>query len=468
MRLVLTFLSICGSCVSSPAIAEDQTIAEFRKYAAQKLTGLSEARLDAIVSRVDANSDGMISDAEFAKRLAVFREVKSGPEPWMSDLKKARATAKRLGKPLLIFARADWCPVCRQVEQKTLPDPGVERQLRDFVLLKVNVDKDKETTDELVIAATPTFLIEDGHDVRIAKQLGGPDPRPMADWLSEVQLTFAAADAARKARTLRVLSYNIHHGAGVDGKLDLQRIASVIIQSKADIVALQEVDRATSRTGKVDQAAELARLTKMNVRFGGNIKFGGGDYGNAVLSKFRIKLRKNHALPNIQNGEQRGVLDVDLETKAGPMRMLATHFDHRRPNEERIASAEFVNKLLAAEPKTLTLLAGDLNATPDSETLKILAPNWQLPTRRFPTVPVGNPARQIDYVLAARANRLKLVETKVLSEAVASDHLAILTVIEVLPSEAENEQKERRRGLPESFQRALESIPADKVERAPI
>ena len=81
-----------------------------------------------------------------------------------------------------------------------------------------------------------------------------------------------AGSAFAEERTLRVLTYNIHHGAGVDGKLDLKRIASVITGSKADIVALQEVDRNTARAGKVDQVAELARLTKMNALFGPNIK----------------------------------------------------------------------------------------------------------------------------------------------------------------------------------------------------
>ncbi|MEX2025646.1 MAG: endonuclease/exonuclease/phosphatase family protein, partial [Pirellulaceae bacterium] len=60
---------------------------------------------------------------------------------------------------------------------------------------------------------------------------------------------------------LRVLTYNIHHGEGIDGKLDLPRIARVIESVDPDLVALQEVDRRVERTGSVDQPAELARLT---------------------------------------------------------------------------------------------------------------------------------------------------------------------------------------------------------------
>ena len=55
------------------------------------------------------------------------------------------------------------------------------------------------------------------------------------------------------ATRLRVLSYNIHHGEGLDGRIDLERIASVIRASEADLVALQEVDQSTERSGGVDQ-----------------------------------------------------------------------------------------------------------------------------------------------------------------------------------------------------------------------
>jgi len=70
---------------------------------------------------------------------------------------------------------------------------------------------------------------------------------------------------------LRVISYNIHHGEGVDTRLDLPRIAKVLLSEQPDLVALQEVDERAARTGSVSQPAELARLTAMHVAFGGNI-----------------------------------------------------------------------------------------------------------------------------------------------------------------------------------------------------
>ena len=84
---------------------------------------------------------------------------------------------------------------------------------------------------------------------------------------------------------LRVLTYNIHHGEGVDGKLDLKRIAQVITSVDPDLVALQEVDRGTRRTQEIDQPAELAQLTKMHVVFGGNIRYQGGDLHARVVRR---------------------------------------------------------------------------------------------------------------------------------------------------------------------------------------
>jgi endonuclease/exonuclease/phosphatase family metal-dependent hydrolase len=248
-------------------------------------------------------------------------------------------------------------------------------------------------------------------------------------------LFFSLNPYARSADpvTLRVLSYNIHHGEGIDGKLDLKRIADVILSETPDLVAVQEVDKQTNRTDQVDQPKVLGELTGMHVRFEKNIDFGGGEYGNAILSRFPIRSHKNVHLPNIDNGEQRGVLIADIEVPglAAPVRFLSTHLDYRRPDEERIKSARRINELMQQEfPRALAILAGDLNATPESEPLKILKQQWSLPDDKiYPTIPVEKPTRQIDYVLFRPADSWTVSEVKVLDEKIASDHRAILVVL---------------------------------------
>ncbi len=114
--------------------------------------------------------------------------------------------------------------------------------------------------------------------------------------LTHLALLFLAAIAALppfahadEPTRLRVLSYNIHHGAGIDGRLDLERIARVIQSARPDVVALQEVDRGVARSKRIDEPAELARLTGLRAIFERNITYQGGDYGNAVLTGLPVR-----------------------------------------------------------------------------------------------------------------------------------------------------------------------------------
>jgi endonuclease/exonuclease/phosphatase family metal-dependent hydrolase len=234
-----------------------------------------------------------------------------------------------------------------------------------------------------------------------------------------------------------VLSYNIHHGEGIDGKLDLARIAEIIKSARPDLVALQEVDVETQRSGGIDQAADLSRRTGMQVVFGGNLDYQGGRYGNAVLSRFPILEHRNHALPNPADTEPRGVLEVvvshDGQVGEAQLTFLATHLDNS-DEENRLVSAEWINAFALKRQDSPIILAGDLNAVPGSSVMVEMARSWS-PTGQtpMPTVPVKDPVRQIDYVLYRPAGRWSPVEVRVLPEPVASDHLPILAVLELRP-----------------------------------
>lgn len=256
--------------------------------------------------------------------------------------------------------------------------------------------------------------------------------------LSGLILLGASTGRAENPVALRVLTYNIHHGAGVDGKLDLERIAKVMMSVKPDLIAIQEVDRKTSRTKQVDQANRLAELTGMKVAFGPNIEFGGGQYGNAILSRFPILRSENQKLPNHEMGEQRGALivEVDLPDREENVIFISTHFDHRPDDTERCASAKWMNLLIEEIPDQPIILAGDLNDVIGSKTLTTLDSNWMRTNQKpMPTVPVKNPKRQIDFILSRPAERWKASGQQVLDEAVASDHRAYFSVLTLQPSE---------------------------------
>lgn len=239
---------------------------------------------------------------------------------------------------------------------------------------------------------------------------------------------------ARAPVRLRVLSYNVHHGEGTDGKLDLARIARVVKKASPDLVALQEVDQDTERSGGVDQPRRLGELTKMHVAFGGNLAFQGGRYGNVVLSRFPILAKRNEALPNHDRGEPRGALRVTIDhPRLEKLYFVATHFDHRRAPESRLASVELLNRL-AKRWKRPTILAGDFNATPGSREIRDLIGSWATATPvALPTVPVKRPTKQLDYVFYRRPSEWRVHEVRVLDERVAADHRPVLAVLEARP-----------------------------------
>jgi endonuclease/exonuclease/phosphatase family metal-dependent hydrolase/dienelactone hydrolase len=243
-----------------------------------------------------------------------------------------------------------------------------------------------------------------------------------------------AADTKSNSQILRVLSYNIHHAAGTDGKLDLQRIANVIQSVDPDVVSLQEVDRLARRSGSIDQPSELARLTGMRVCFAENIPLQGGSYGNAILTRFPIDSNSHALLPNHDKGEQRGLLRSRLHWQevgkpAIKLNFTATHFDHRRNDTERVASALQVNEIALSDPETPSLIAGDFNDVRGSTTLDILQKQWTIAGPTLPTIPAAKPTRQIDFILFRPKNRWTIIKTQVLKESVASDHRAILSVL---------------------------------------
>ncbi len=236
-------------------------------------------------------------------------------------------------------------------------------------------------------------------------------------------------------RSIRVMTYNIHHGEGLDKKLDLGRIAEVINGASPDLVALQEVDNGLQRSGSADQVAELGRMTDLEPMSGWNLPMHGGKYGNAALSRFKVELWRNHHLPKLEAAaEQRGLMEVLVRVGGRRVLFLATHFDHRPPEAERLASVKAIRELLEQRPGVAVILAGDLNARPESGTIaalrEFLTDACPADQAAVPTFPADKPDRRIDYVFYRPGTGLKPVSYQVLPEPVASDHRAVLVEFE--------------------------------------
>lgn len=242
---------------------------------------------------------------------------------------------------------------------------------------------------------------------------------------------------AEESRTLRVLCYNIHYGQGTDGVYDIPRLAKVINETKPDLVALQEVDVGVGRSARIHEARELGSLTEMAVRFGPTQHYDGGLYGNAVLTRLPIEDVHIQPLPYSNSNAQRttyprGAISVTVRLENGKrLQFISTHFQHN-VEEDRVAEAKAIVKHFSGADQLPSILAGDMNARPESEPIAILTEHWlHTSDSGFePTAPSGKPSSRIDYIFYQQSTGLKLKESRVIDEPVASDHRPVLAVFE--------------------------------------
>jgi endonuclease/exonuclease/phosphatase family metal-dependent hydrolase len=263
-------------------------------------------------------------------------------------------------------------------------------------------------------------------------------PRLIAPLLAGLMMTFgsSAADAPKPA-TFRVMTYNIHHGEGLDGKVDLPRIADLIKQEGADIVALQEVDKGTQRTAKRDLGAELAKLTGLSCVFSNNYDFQGGEYGNAVLTRFPVRQATNTHYVKVNETEQRGLLQLSLDVRGREVVIMATHIDHRRDDAARWSNVGEIEALAKRYTGKPIILCGDFNDGPTSRVCRRLNETFDDTWARVGqgdgfTIPAEKPSQRIDYLWISKDGDLVPRKAWVpFSE--ASDHRSVVAELALNP-----------------------------------
>ncbi|MDR0796327.1 MAG: endonuclease/exonuclease/phosphatase family protein [Tannerella sp.] len=230
--------------------------------------------------------------------------------------------------------------------------------------------------------------------------------------------------------TIRVMSYNIRNGIGMDNVVDYQRIADIIYDVAPDVVALQELDSVTNRSKGVDVLSQLARLTAMFPVYGASIPYDGGKYGIGVLSKEKPVSWKRIALPGRE--EERSLLLVEFKDYV----LGCTHFSLTA--DDRLASVGIIDQAVKDFDKPV-ILAGDINATPVSPVLDAFRQNWTVlsDTAKF-TSPSDNPRRKIDYIMGYTPKGYTYsVWQKFVLNTLASDHLPLFADIRLKTDKAD-------------------------------
>ena len=220
---------------------------------------------------------------------------------------------------------------------------------------------------------------------------------------------------------LQVMTYNVRHCAGMDLIVDYDRTAAVIVNQQPDVVALQELDSMTGRSGHCYQLGELANRTKYHPVFGSAIDFDGGKYGVGILVREEPLNTKRIPLPG---EEPRVLLVVELKDYV----IACTHLDLEE--DARLKSVPLLVEEAQRWQKPF-LLAGDWNDTLGSKTLQEMTGYFTVLSGNDPTYPADEPQESIDYVAKYNTNSIEMLETTVINEPEASDHRPLMVKMRI-------------------------------------
>lgn len=221
--------------------------------------------------------------------------------------------------------------------------------------------------------------------------------------------------------SLTVATWNVHSGVGRDRRYSPARIADVVLETGADVIALQEVGSRDASDVLLDT---LVRGTGFHAADGWTCKRGGCDFGNVILSRFAID--EAHRLDlTVGSHEPRGALDVVVAAPQGSLRIIATHLG-LRPGERR-AQVKRLLDALEREETLPTVLTGDVNEWYLwGRPLRWLHKHFKA-TPAPATFPAWRPVLSLDRLWTEPANLLAglRVHRSALARA-ASDHLPLV------------------------------------------
>jgi endonuclease/exonuclease/phosphatase family metal-dependent hydrolase len=233
---------------------------------------------------------------------------------------------------------------------------------------------------------------------------------------------------------VRLATFNIKNGLCTDGTCNPDVLAPACLTLRADVLALQEVDREVPRSMRADQTAVVAEHCDLTGLYAPARRLRqGGEYGNALLAAGTIDDVEHVPLPVAPGREARAAVFARAHVNGTPLSVAATHLQNRRGRpprtaaeaDEQLQQLEVVLDALARRPRPRVLL-GDLNAPPEVAELVLEAAGYDVADSE-PTVPVRAPKLRLDYVAV---DGLTILSSEVIDTDV-SDHGAL--VVDVNP-----------------------------------
>jgi endonuclease/exonuclease/phosphatase family metal-dependent hydrolase len=230
-------------------------------------------------------------------------------------------------------------------------------------------------------------------------------------------------------RRLTLATYNVHRCVGGDGHRDPHRIAGVLRELDADVVALQEVESRT--TDAADLLAELVPEGDMAIVPGPTLHRADASYGNALLTRLPVRETRRLDL-SVPGREPRGALRVTMDWAGRELRVAATHLG-LAPGERRIQVRSILSEF-AAEPAGVEVLMGDLNEWfLWGRPLRWLRRRFA-PAPAVRSYPARHPLFALDRIWVRPGAALRTIARHETTLArVASDHLPVKAVIEGWP-----------------------------------
>jgi endonuclease/exonuclease/phosphatase family metal-dependent hydrolase len=228
---------------------------------------------------------------------------------------------------------------------------------------------------------------------------------------------------------MRIVTYNIHKGRGMDGRTSVKRIAEVLGDLDADIIALQEVfAHGDAHAGQVEMIASQLGLS---AAFGCTRHHRGRPYGNAILTRWPILDSRDMDI-SWQHRERRGCIRTDLMTPRGTLHVfnihMGTSYFERRHQVRNLMSSKQLHDSLSG-PR---VLVGDFNEWIRGLTTRMLSQkfeslNLELHVRKRRSYPGLLPIMHLDHIYFERPlhiEKAELIRTKLAK--IASDHLPLI------------------------------------------